>query len=95
MVKMSSTSADLNLIAREVALDSAHGLYTIGVATHIPGVSNMLPDDLSRMWCPQPHSFPQALLGVPEHRAPDRIPEFWKTTSATHRRGMALRRRSC
>ncbi len=50
MVKLASRSPDLNLIARELALDAVLGLYTIGMATHIPGVSNKLPDDLSRMW---------------------------------------------
>ena len=49
MVKLASSSPALALIAREMALDSVLGLYTVGVATHIPGVSNMLPDDLSRM----------------------------------------------
>ncbi len=66
MVKLSSRSPDLNLIARELALDAVLGLYTIGMATHIPGVSNKLPDDLSRMWAPEPHPFPSALLLVPE-----------------------------
>ena len=88
MVKLASKSADLNLIARELALDSVLGLYIIGMATHIPGVSNILPDDLSRMWAPDPHPFPKALAGVPEHHAPPRDKSFWKTATSTHRRGI-------
>ena len=63
MVKLASSSPALALIAREIALDSVLGLYTVGIAVHIPGVSNMLPDDLSRMWAPEPHEFPSVLVG--------------------------------
>jgi len=85
MVKLASSSPALSLIAREIALDSVLGLYTVGVATHIPGVSNMLPDDLSRMWAPEPHAFPSVLQAVPEHVAPDRGHTFWKTTQGSHK----------
>ena len=50
VVKLASRSPALNLIARELALDSVLGLYTVGVAEHIPGIANVLPDDLSRLW---------------------------------------------
>jgi len=93
MVKLSSRSLDLNLIAHELALDAVQGLYTIGMATHIPGVSNQLPDDLSRMWAPEPHAFPLALAGITEHQAPTRNREFRKTTSTTHRRGIKAAKR--
>ena len=43
-------TSNLNLIARELVLDAVLGLYTVGRATHIPGVSNRLPDKLSWMW---------------------------------------------
>lgn len=71
MVKLCSRSPALNLIAREVALDAVLTLYSVGLAVHIPGVSNKLPDDLSRMWAPDPHSFPPSLRhpqgqGTPE-----------------------------
>jgi len=85
MVKLASSSPALALIAREIALDSVLGLYTVGVATHIPGVSNMLPDDLSRMWAPEPHAFPTVLQAVPEHIAPERNHTFWKTTQGSHK----------
>ena len=94
MVKLASSSPALNLIARELALDAVQGLYTIGMATHIPGVSNILPDDLSRMWAPQPHAFPPALQGVPECVPQDRSPDFWKSTSPKHRSGFRARTRA-
>jgi hypothetical protein len=87
MVRLSSPSAALNLIARELALDMALGLYTIGMATHIPGASNKLPDDLSRMWAPEPHAFPEELRGTPESTAPLRDRSFWKTSQGSHRGG--------
>jgi hypothetical protein len=93
MVKLCSRSPALNLIAREVALDAVLGLYSVGLAVHIPGVSNKLPDDLSRMWAPDPHSFPPALSGIPEVRAPPRDRTFWRTASGTHRRGKAFSKR--
>ena len=93
MVKLASRSPDLNLIARELALDAVLGLYTIGMATHIPGVSNKLPDDLSRMWAPDPHVFPIELSGIPEVMAPPRDRTFWRTTSIKHRAGTTAARR--
>jgi len=94
MVKLSSSSPALGLIAREIALDSVLGLYTVGVAVHIPGVSNVLPDDLSRMWAPEPHAFPSILQGVAEHVAPERDRAFWKTTQLAHKsRGHKRRER--
>ena len=86
---MSSPSGALSLIARELALDAVLGLYTIGLAVHIPGVSNKLPDDLSRMWAPEPHAFPAELIGIPEVVAPDRTGAFWKTTGSGSKRGGA------
>ena len=61
VVQLTSKSADLNLIARELALDAVLGLHTVELVTHIPGVSNRLPDELSWMWAPKPHPLPQPL----------------------------------
>ena len=94
VARLASRSPALNLIARELALDAVLGLYTVGIATHIPGVANNLPDDLSRMWAPDPHLFPAELISVPEISAPVRDRMFWKTTSATHRAGTTARART-
>ena len=93
MVKLSSSSPALNLIAREMALDSVMGLYTLDLATHIPGVSNVLADDLSRLWAPDRHDFPTALVGVPEVVAPHRGGLFWRTTAPSQRGGQKRRRK--
>ena len=89
MVKLSSRSPHLNLVARQLALDAVLGLFTIGMAVHIPGVSNKLPDDLSHMWAPEPHAFPAELQGIPEIKPPIRDSSFWRTTTITHRLGRA------
>ena len=93
MARLASPSADLALVAREIAMDAILGLYTVGVATHIPGVSNVLPDDLSRLWAPDRHRFPRELRGLPEVPVPDLGPNFWKTTGLSQRGGEAGHRR--
>ena len=87
MVRLTSPSPALNLIARELALDRALGLYTIGVATHIPGASNKLPDDLSRMWAPEPHTLPIELANVQRVQEPIRDKHFWKTAQGPRKPG--------
>jgi hypothetical protein len=92
VVKLSSSAPGLNLIARELALDAVLGLYAVGVATHIPGVSNLLPDALSRLWAPDPKGFPPVLRGVWESVAPRRGADFWRTVLPRHRGGHRGRR---
>ena len=77
VVQLTSESADLNLVARELVLDAVLGLYTVELATHIPGVSNRLPDELSWMWTPEPHPLPQPLQRVPRQCSPVRDRWFW------------------
>ena len=83
-VRLSSTSADLSVIARELALDAVLGLYSVRLVIHTLRVSNRPPDDLSRMWAPQPHLPPQPLECVPRQHAPDR--GRWFTGARSHRR---------
>ena len=87
VVKLSSSSPNLNMVARELALDSVLGMYSVGLASHIPGVSNVLPDHLSRLWAPEAHGFPSALRDVPEMVAPPRDASFWKSATPTRRGG--------
>ena len=87
MVKMSSSSPALNAIARELALDSVLGLYKIGFATHVPGIANILADDLSRMWAPDAHDFPEQLRHVRQEHVPPRDSEFWRATQPRPRGG--------
>ena len=91
IVKLQSASPSLNLIAREIALDATLGLYHLGVAVHIPGIANKLPDDLSRMWAPEPHQIPMELLDVPRHQVPTLDSTFWLSARPAHRGGARAR----
>ena len=91
MVRLSSKPADLN-VARELALDAVWGLYTVELATHISGVSNKLPHDLSRIRAPQPQLLPQPLERVSWQQAPDLDRWFWKTAVAKHWSGTLARK---
>ena len=77
--KLSSSSPALNLIAREIALDTAEFSSTIELLTHIPGVANVIPDHLSRLQAPEPHQFPESLHGVPQAQLAPRNKSFWTT----------------
>ena len=55
---------------------SGHGggqLYQISELEHVPGITNVAADALSRLWAPQPEPFPK--LG---EAAQDLTPDFWK-----------------
>ena len=79
LLKLTSQSSALAIIAREVALDIAGGNYQIGELVHVPGITNVAADALSRLWAPQPLSFP--FLG---EAVKDPLPElddsFWKVS---------------
>ena len=40
------------IVAREIALDIAHAVYTPHVAEHVPGEENVIADALSRKYAP-------------------------------------------
>ena len=81
LFKLASGTEALNLIARELALDCAELSATIELLTHIPGVSNILPDHLSRLAAPNAHQFPRELHGVPQAVPQTRDKSFWLTLS--------------
>ena len=60
----SAKSAQLNVLAREFALDQALRCYKVTGLTHIPGVTNVQADALSRKFSPKPPEMPKALEGV-------------------------------
>ena len=49
IVRMKANGASNALIARALALDIAEALYEPQVCSHIPGISNLIADHLSRM----------------------------------------------
>ena len=80
LLKGKAKSSDLSVIAREFAIDLARDRYRLHLLKHIPGVTNVEADALSRVYAPFSPEVPQSLRGVP--RIPvDINSEFW-TVSA-------------
>eukprot|EP00435_Cladocopium_sp_Y103_P021280 s2656_g5.t1 len=64
LVSGRAKAADLNVLAEEFALDQALRLYSIGWLLHIPGITNLEADALSRQDAPSPPEWPKSLTGV-------------------------------
>ena len=65
LLKGRAKSKDLAVVAREFALDLAKDRYRLHLIAHIPGVTNLEADALSRMFAPIPLALPRSLEGVP------------------------------
>ena len=78
ILKLSSPSRELATIEREISLDLAQGVYELAVLEYIPGVTNVIPDALSRLRAPQPKQLPTCVAGVPTANAPPRDDTFWR-----------------
>ena len=79
VLKLASPSVPLNAIVREIAFDLASGTYDITELEHIPGVTNVVPDALSRQPpCPDPLPFPKEVASAARARVPRRTSDFWK-----------------
>ena len=77
LLNLTSQSDTMAIIAREVALDVAAGNYQLHELVHIPGVTNVAADALSRLWAPQPQDFP--FLGAAVKDPPPSLDDsFWK-----------------
>lgn len=73
-------SKQLALIAREYALDLGQAQWRPDVVTHIPGISNVTCDVLSRKFDPnKTFQLPSCLSSAVEVNPPDRSPDWWKT----------------
>ena len=91
VAKMQPHSAQLGIIARELALDLASAAYAPDVVEHLPGVANVAADTLSRQF--EPHKkyvVPHYLKGVPEASVA-RTPVWWKSLPAPPKRGNGAR----
>ena len=95
VAKMTSPAAPLMMIARELALDLAAGVYDLQVVTHVPGIANVTPDALSRLKengvpSAEAKPFPASLAGVPRAPIVERNALFWRSaTKATfHAQGV-------
>ena len=78
--KERSPSAAINAVVREAALDMAEGLYRVDTTEHIPGVTNILPDALSRLYQPgKPRIPPQDLVTCRRVWPDQRVDTWWRT----------------
>ena len=80
--RMRPHSASLNIIARELALDIADSMYEPQIASHIPGVSNVIADILSRKFAPaakQEYKVPSLLAECAEIHPPERNSAWWRS----------------
>ena len=77
LAKGSAKAPDLNVLAREFAYDQAVRAYQVKGLVHIPGVTNLQADALSRQFAPEAKCLPAELSEVPRDEV--LIDEhFWK-----------------
>ena len=84
LVKLASPDPNLNLIARELALDCAELLQVPAVYEHTPGIANKLPDALSRMHAPTPALLPDVLRNINRAGLEVRDSSFWRSAKLPH-----------
>jgi hypothetical protein len=79
--KLKTSGIGSGIIAREIALDLAQSEYQPNVVQHVPGVDNIIADELSRKYQPG-HVFtlPTALAGVTELQLPIRDQSYFRST---------------
>eukprot|EP00435_Cladocopium_sp_Y103_P053506 s1434_g17.t1 len=65
LVKGRAKSSDLAVIAREFSIDMARDLYRLHILNHIPGVTNIEADALSRILAPVPPKLPPEGFAIP------------------------------
>ena len=83
VARMQPHSAQLSIIAREMALDISSACYTPDVVEHIPGVSNVAADCLSRLSQPDKSvAIPSYLRSVQRHHCSERNAMWWKAQPA-------------
>ena len=70
-------------VALELCLDLAEARYEVSEMFHIPGVTNVEADALSRLHAPTAVDFPASLEGAPRAASINRTAaEFWRSSSA-------------
>ena len=77
--KLHAKAPMMNLVAQELALDEGWGRYTLVSVRHIPGVTNLQPDALSRLYAPEAKHVPPELQQVPRAQVAPRGQKFWKS----------------
>ena len=77
---MRAKRGPMSLIAREMALDIAEGLYVPNVVEHIPGVTNVVADLLSRKFQPGKTYETHSLLSYAVEVFPGKRDHSWWRT---------------
>ena len=81
LASLSTSSASLNVIVCEIALDTALADCALVSLTHIPGVSNTVADALSRIHSPDPKPWPKELDSAVRCKPPLRDGSFYLSRS--------------
>ena len=85
VASMKARRGPMSVVAREMALDVACGLYSPSVAVHLPGVVNESADALSRRHQPGKTFVLPFLLEQAKERLPDnRTSDWWRSITAKH-----------
>ena len=77
LAKGKARSPDMNVLAREFAIDQALQVYRLSWLKHIPGLTNLEADALSRLHAPIPSAIPSSLDQVEITRV-DLGKSFWR-----------------
>ena len=79
-LRLKTSGHGTGIIAREIAVDIAQATYAPHIAEHVPGVSNVLCDVLSRKYQPgAKYAVPAALRNVSETVLQPRTRAYFKT----------------
>ena len=76
----------MNIVAREYALDIGECAFAPELIQHIPGVTNMIADLLSRRTDPKyaaTWAIPQFLANATEITPPPRTSSWWRSLATT------------
>ena len=80
VLKLKTSGAAAGIIARDIALDIASGVYEPHVTEHVPGIANVTCDVLSRKFDPRKsYELPHLLEGVDEQVLPLRDSNYFKS----------------
>ena len=79
-------------VALEVCLDLAEDTYRGSEFFHIPGVTNLEADALSRLQAPEPLDFPASLSAAPRAATINRFAAgFWRVAAPPRRTRLKVR----
>ena len=79
VIKLKATGVGTGIISREVALDVADALYEPAIASHVPGVANVIADHLSRMAERSSSPLPAPLRQAQQQQFEERSAAWWRT----------------